>query len=177
MHAAGIASLFAGNFVALKPLLLTPLTNEMGGNSRHPVAYRVASDMHDIRDTFKSIPAHAKHLLPLSEYVFNYLRSPLDELLYLGDDYERHFDEFEILNALVYGDFHEAEHGRVWAAPGRFKFKFDHSGQPFDGFVVEATTAGSDWPLLTLGFFKSSAERFREVAKAYRELLTQLQWY
>jgi hypothetical protein len=153
------------------------VTDEMRGTSRQPIAYRVTSEIDEIQDTFKLIPAHARNRVPRSEYVFAFLRSLLEDLLYLGDDYERLFDEFEILNALVCGDFRQAEHGRVWAAPGRFGYKFRHTGQPFDGFVVEATAAGPDWPFLKLGFFKSSADRFQEVAKAYRELLTQLSWY
>jgi len=177
INAAGMAALSAGNLAAFKPLLLAPVANETNAKEREPIVSRVAEAMDQIEETFKLLPPHARHRVPRSEYLFGFLREPLDRLLFLGDDYERYFDEFEILNALVCADIWHAAHGRVWAQPGRFGYKFVRSGQPFDGFVAEAAAAGADWVLLKSGFFQSSADRFKEVAAAYRTFLANLHWY
>jgi len=177
IHAAGVSALSAGNLAALKPLLLTPVTNEMSARGREPVVSCVAGAMDQVEETFKLLPPHARHRVPRSEYLFGVLKEPFDRLLFLGDDYERCFDEFEMLHSLVCADIWHAAHGRVWAQPGRFGYKFARSGQPFDGFVAEATVVGTDWVLLKSGFFQSSADRFKEVAAAYRTFLANLHWH
>ncbi len=176
-YAAGIAALSADNPSALKPLLLTPVVNERSAREHLFVASRVADAMDQVEETFKLLPPHGRHYVPRSEYVFGLLKEPIERILFLGDDYERYFDEFEILNALACGDLNHAIYGRVWAQPGRFGYKFARNGQPFDGFVADAIAAGEGWPLLKSGFFQSSAARFKDVADAYRTFLTNLHWY
>ena len=85
-----------------------------------------------------------------------------------------------MLQALVYADLVNRASGGVWGPPGRFGWKhrrpFSHS--PFDALVAEAEREGRDWPLLQVGLFARSIDRFKEIAAAYREqILAKLPWY
>jgi hypothetical protein len=44
-------------------------------------------------------------------------------------------------------------------------------------FIADAESRGEDMPLLKVGLFASSAKRFQEVAKAYLELLSNMNWH
>jgi hypothetical protein len=176
-YGAGIAALSARNYTMLGPLFLTWLPSETRRDAREPLIVRTENQMSELNGAFKALPAHARHHVPRSEYVFGVLRAPLDQLLYLGESYERFFDEFEIIAALVYADLTFEDRGRVWAAPGRFGYKTRSSGGPYVAFVKDAEGQADSWPFLKLGLFRSSATRFQEIVKGYNELLSRINWY
>jgi len=176
-YAAGITALTFGNYPALRAILLTMTNLQRGDDKSGPLSVAVGYQMGQINDTFKLIPAHSKNRVPVSEFMFAKLGAQLEELLFLGSSYERYFDEYEILAALTFADYREAEGQRVWAMPGRFGWKFVHTGKPYDTFVKDAVTAGANWPVLRADLFGASANRFEEIAKSYRVFLTELNWY
>jgi hypothetical protein len=98
--------------------------------------------------------------------------------LYLGDSYEPAFDEFEIISSLSYCDLAQRSDGRFWARAGRFAWKRrSNGGGPYGALITSATLQGQDWPLLREGLFRSSHERFAEVAKGYSAFLNELNWF
>ena len=176
-YAAGITALTFGNPAVLRYTFLTPTDGQRGDGKTEALTVAVADEMNRLGDMFKLIPVHAKHRVPVNEFMFVKLQKPLDELLYLGSSFERYFDEYEILAALIYADQRVLAGERVWAMPGRFGYKFMRGGKPYDTFVGDAASMGENWPLLRAGLFGSSSTRFQEVANSYREFLTQLNWY
>ncbi len=176
-YCAGIAALYAENYSALHVIFLTQVSKPNRGTETTSLAVRVSDEVNQLGDGFKLLAAHKQHRVPRSEYVFALLQKPLDDLLFLGPGYEAVFDQFEILNALVYADQTASDQGRVWAAPGRFGWKFYRDGGPYNAFVKEATDAGDHWAPLQVGFFQGSQKRFQEVEKAYRAFLSRLNWY
>ena len=75
-------------------------------------------------ECFKSLPGHERHYAPESEYIFKAVQPSLEDVLALGGSYERLFDTFEVLLALVYADTDDASTGRLWGPIGRFGWKY-----------------------------------------------------
>ena len=177
IYGAGMAALSAQNYTMFGPLFQSWLPSEHRRGARDEVTVRVQNQMNELSDAFKMLAGHERDYVPRSEHFFVVLREPLDRMLFLGDGYERLFDEFEIISALAFADLTYEERQRVWAAPGRFGYKSRSSGGPYTAFVENALRQGDDWPLLKLGLFRSSAARFQEIAKGYTALLSQMNWY
>lgn len=175
--AAGSAALLSQNHWVLRSLLLTPVRVNTHSSERRPAMVQVWKVLGEVQDIYKLVSGNPGHRVPRSEYLFARMRKPLDDLLFVGEGYELLFDDFEILSALVYADLTARDDGTVWAMPGRFGYKFKHAGQPYDQFVESAISMGCEWPFLKLGFFQSSADRFKIVADAYRKFLVALPWY
>lgn len=123
-------------------------------------------------DAFKHLPGHERQYVPMSEYVHKLLQPELDDLLFLGADYERMFDRFEVLFALIHADCQEAESSRVWGPVGRFGWK--HT--PLLRIIEEAKTEGAQWGPLRVGFFDASYERFERISKEYFGMIGKLGW-
>ncbi len=174
---AGSTALFLQNYWVLKPLFLTSVRVNPLSSERLPALVQTSNAMRQLMDMFKFVSGNPQHRVPGSEYFFARMRQPLDDLLFLDDRYESLFDEFEIFSSLVYADLTARDDGTVWALPGRFGYKFKRAGQPYDQFISEAISAGNQWPPLKCGFFRSSAERFEQIATAYRKFLVDLPWY
>lgn len=176
-YGAGIGALSARNYHMLPPIFFTAISSQVRSTGIVPLVVQTSDELNQIVDGFKLLPAHARHHVPRNEYMFGMLRMPLDDLLYLGGGYERYFDEFEILSALVYADLTASDRGRVWAAPGRFGWKSRSSGGPYGAFVKDMESQGESSPLLKIGMFSGRFSRFQEVAKSYSQLLSQISWY
>lgn len=117
-------------------------------------------------NVFKKLPGHERNYTPRSEYLLKLLQSGLDDLLYLGSDYESAFDKFEVFLALVHADLENAKNQNVWGPVGRFGWKYRsmREDNPFQSILQEAAQLRNAWPPLKQGFFGSSYERFEEVA-------------
>ena len=129
---------------------------------------------------FKHLPGHERHHVPRSEYLFKLLQPTLDDLLFLGRDYERLFDWFEILFALVHADLHEQHWPGfgVWGPPGRFGWKYSsiRPGDPFKAMLAEAASERDKWPPISAGMFGGDYERFAEIAAKYDKVIARLGW-
>ena len=102
----------------------------------------------------------------------------LDDLLFLGTDYEAHFDRFEVMLALEYAEqLDTKESGHVWGPPGRFAYKHRTGSGPFNRVITEAKTLGDAWPPIRAGLFGGSIERFKDVASEYSKLVSRLGWW
>ena len=98
----------------------------------------------------------------------------LEDLLFLGRTYDRHFDRFEIFLALTYADAMEIN----WGPPGRFAWKRRSTSiDPYVELMGEAKRMGDDWPPVRVGLFKGSTKRFLETAERYKQRLDILTWY
>ena len=175
MYSAGIAALSANNYPALVTILTTPVHVESHDHSElRPLTVAAVKALREIDDAFKQLPGHARHYVPRSEHLRTRQQPLLDDLLFLGRTYDRHFDRFEMFLALTYADSTDGG----WGPPGRFAWKHDSGipGSPYVELVEEATRMGSHWPPLAAGLFGGSSERFLEVALRYRQLLDRLHW-
>ena len=173
MYSAGIAALSAKKYEALKITLTTPIQYKEHGY--FPLVVPVASNLADIHDAFKWIPGHEKKYVPKSEHLFEIIETPLHELLFLGREYEKLFDDFEVYSALIYADAME----RDWGPIGRFGWKHSRGieNSPLNRIIKEAEVMQNKWPPVRVGMFNGSLDRFMEVSKVFKERLDKLSWW
>jgi len=148
-------------------------------DKRLPLIRAVTRPMTDLIDGFKALPGHERQYTPSSEYLHKLLQPTLDDLLFLGPEYETNFDRFEILYALEHAFQYSANGGNVWGPVGRFGWKYQRGeyGSPYHLIVAEAKQRGTDWGPVKVGLFGGSIDRFFEIASAYGESLAKLFWH
>lgn len=177
MYTAGIAALSERKYGALKIILETQVRfGSEHGNETMPVIIPVISKLTGFHDEFKLLPGHEKHYVPRSEHLFKFLQPLLEDLLFLGRNYESLFDRFEIFLALIYAD----TMNRDWGPPGRFAWKYSspiRAENPFTALIEEAGKYGDKWAPLKAGFFQGSYKRFQEIADSYKKRLDKLSWW
>lgn len=175
MYSSGVAALSAQNYRALKVIMTTTVRYSSTEREPSPIVVPVTNNLTDINDAFKWIPGQDKKYVPRSEHLFEILKPTLEDLLFLGKDYERLFDDFEVYFALVYADAMNIDWGQI----GRFGWKHGRSigHSPFRRIIEEAKVAEKAWPPLQSGMFNSSFERFNEVAEVLGQRLSGLSWW
>jgi hypothetical protein len=173
MYVAGITALAARRFDALRVALATPvLTGPLDGTpGAKPLVIPTFTAITDIADKFKWLPGHETDRYPRSEHLCHVLRPILEEALFLGRDYERLFDHFEVLLALAFADFRDPSGDNCWGPPGRFAYKERRGDSPMAALIDEAQLHGDAWPPLATGLFGGKCERFLKVAGGYKQLL------
>jgi len=178
-YSSGIAAVQGGRYDSLASIFFTSAgASEHGRQERH-FAGAISKAILDLSriEVFKRIPGHDRHFTPMSEYLFKVLQPPLDNALFLGADYERAFDEFEVLFALTVVDLRAQRGQHMWAPIGRFGWKQQHGEGPLGVLIDEARGAGQNWPPLKAGLFGGSAERFDAAATPFLEQVNKLGWW
>ena len=182
LYSAGIASIASGNYLALSSILTAKVRSPNDLYGTVPISIPIGRAAAELHDAFKTLPGHERYHVPRSEYLYKLLQPDLDDLLFLGNDYERYFDRLEIFLALVYVDFKYKPEDRVWGPPGRFAWKYRdrniREGNTFSEILEEAERQRDNWPPLKANLFSGSYERFIEVAKKFQEeILNKLNWF
>jgi len=180
-YAAGIAALANEDFKNLRSILLTPITVD-NSHTTTPIIIPTVEGMLDVQrtDLFKQFPGHERHHVPRSEYMFKAVQPHVDDLLFLGRDYERLFDEYELMLALTFADLTFDDRGKAWGPIGRFGWKYTSRSReqnPFEVMVADAARLKDDWKPLQAGFFNGSYSRFEELANSFREMLDNLGFF
>jgi hypothetical protein len=180
LYSAGISALAAEKYDNLAAMLLA----RVGGSRLHEASTElvlsIGEAILDIERTkaFKTLPGHERYHVPRSEYLFKLLQPMLDDLLFLGRDYERYFDRFEVLLALVHADLYKIELSHVWGPIGRFGWKF-HSRDvnPLKEIIEEAEGQKESWGPLRAGLFGGDYSRFSSISDEYVKIIASLQWH
>lgn len=178
-YSCGIAAIEAGNYNSLASIMLTSSEDERTGEQL-PLAQLVASASSELSScsVFKKLPGLERKYTPMSEHLLQNLQPLLEDALFLGRGYEKAFDRFEIMLALVVADLNKQAGGNPWGPVGRFGWKYRGHSSPFREFVSEAKAMGAAWPALRAGFFGGNAARFAEIASDYeKNMLERLGWW
>jgi hypothetical protein len=166
LYSGGIAAVASGNYENLRAVLidaqgrlnyptkLLPLASVL-----HPEAVVLGGWMQ------RALGESQEYYLPRSEYFYRLLRKPLKEIVPLDDQYDKVFDRFEYLFALVNED-QRAKH-KLTNQPrfsGRFFLRTEENPDEDIISVVSAELQkdGNDWPPLRAGFFDGSLEKLEE---------------
>ena len=181
LYSAGIASIAADNYLALSSVLTTKVRSPINIHGTVPISIPIGEAVVKLHNAFKTIPGHEKHYVPCSEYLYKLLQPDLDDLLFLGNDYERYFDRLEIFLALVYVDFKYKPEDNVRGPLGRFAWKYRNrdsgEGNTFLEILEEAEKQKDNWLPLKANLFSGSYERFIKIAKKFQDLLNSLDWF
>lgn len=177
MYSSGIASIAAQNYDNLAIALTTKISIPYQENGKQECVLHVGKAILELTrmDIFKLLPGHGRHFVPRSEYLFKLLQPVMEDLLFLGRDYETFFDYFEIILALVHSDRYRTG----WAPLGRFAWKHRNSireNSPLIELFNEAETSKNDWPLVKVRLFRSY-ESFSEIATELEANIRKLSWH
>lgn len=180
LYSGGIASVSSKNYENLRALLTTPLSEKVANGRSREAVLLIEDGISEIYQTglYNKVPGHEKQYVPDSEYLFKVVQPQLEDLLFLGSDYESCFDRFEILRTLVYVDLSPRGEGWTWGPAGRFCWKQRRSSghSPFDLLVAEADSENKTWGPISAGLFGGSIERFKSAVGKYRGYMRELPW-
>lgn len=178
-YCGGIGALAGSDYGNLNAILNVPVRDGRTGDRPRPMVLPMVDGILDVHrsNAFKLLPGHERHFAPCSEYLFKQLQPLIEDVLFLGRDYEDCFDRFEVFQALDYADL-DANQDRVWGPMGRFAWKFRGQGQgPFADIVAEAKLAGEKWRPLRVGLFQGSSERFSKLTQGLATTMNTLNWH
>jgi hypothetical protein len=181
LYAGGIGAVASGNYRNLNALFATEVSSpSVGQHEPAPFISAALKGNDDVAGAFQALRSRQNEYVPRSEYLFDLLRQPLDDILLVGRDYERLFDRFEVLLTLEQAHRAARSTEDVGRAPlGRFAWKYrgHHDGDPFSLVVKEATRQGQAWPPLAAGLFGGSYDRFVKVEEYYAQAIARTGWY
>lgn len=176
MYANGLGATAAGNYAELLTLFETPMPDPRTNESSILIS-AVTTPMTESYDLFKWTPEGKNKKVSRSEFLFKSLQPRIDDLLFLGREYEEVFDRFEILYGLEYAHRNSANHFGWWGPIGRYGWKIRSGASPLKKLRDEAERYGDMWQPLTSGFFDGSLARFYEVCEGLTEAVTKSYWY
>ncbi|MCK4887039.1 MAG: caspase family protein [Planctomycetes bacterium] len=173
-YVAGISAIAAKRYENLSIVMNTPVDCQIDRYSQPNIIVPISDAMAEILDVFKIFPGHEKNYVPRSEYIFKLLQPQLEEILFLGQSYEKLFDRFEMFLMLAYADITNSERGPL----GRFGYKSARSTENLYAKLLEEAEAQKDnWPPIKAGLFNHSYNRFNEIAIPLLEKVSKINWW
>lgn len=181
LYSTGISALAAEKYDNLVAILLTKVGSSRYLEKSTELALAIGQPILDLirADAFKQLPGHERQYVPHSEYLFKLLQPMLDDLLFLGRDYENNYDRFEVLLSLVYIDLEQEENRQhIWCPVGRFAWKFHNSDtNPLKDIIAEADRQKESWGPLNAGLFSGDYSHFKDIASKIMDFLPRLNWH
>lgn len=168
VYCTGISAVANEKYDNLASILLT--RNEALRSYSDPAELVLAIGSHILnlnrQNIFKHLPGYENKLAARSEWLFNRLQPMLDDLLFLGSNYEHYFDRFEMLFALVYTDLAERYETRhSWNPIGRFPWKGGIT-DPMKELMDEADREKDSWGPIKAGLFSRDYSRFKDATSS-----------
>lgn len=183
LYSAGLSAVAENNFRNLHAILRTEATvqTRRGRDQRSAglILTDAAAEMASV-SVFKQLPEYKQKFVPRSEFLFKRLQPTLEDMLFLGREYEAEFDRFEILWALETALMNSRLGGSFWGPPGRFAWKHSRALRSEDGFArlrKEADAGREAWPPLTAGLFEGSYETFKRCWEEYEQLIGNMRFF
>lgn len=173
-YAVVISSLATKNSDALRTLLQSKIKDAENGKEVCILTLAV-THISSMQEWFKNISGHERHYAPKSEYLFQFFQPITEDLLFIGDKYEKFFDEAEIFIALAY--IHETRHH--WGPVGRFGWKHKrHWGvSPYTEVVENMKRKNHFWSKISTEVFYGDDAEFTQLIREYSERLDSLNWF
>ncbi len=175
VYAAGLAAVASRNYAVIREILVEARIETNRGVRPAVLELNPISILHP--DTVRRLPGLERHHTPGSDLLHQTLRDPLRDFLPSQTTYDRVFDQWEYLLALVVADQRAFLGEREWAPIGRFGWRrvdFEHIDQMM---LQEAEQHKADWRPLRTGLFGGSLERYQTAREHLLNLLQQTHFY
>lgn len=183
MFGAGMAALHGRKYDTFRILMTDPIVKETFSTDYKPLAASIYTGaIFGINDT-NPIFGTERLYVPVSEHLHGLLREPMSALVKNPDRYDKLFDKFELLLALVYADIEREDSisktgeapQRIWGPMGRFAYLFRYSSTTvFEDIKRDFESSEHDsWSPLKAGLFGGSIDRFRAVYDGIVSLVTR----
>lgn len=180
VYAAGIAAVSGQRYDSLANIFFTKVVSSEYKNKEETLIEALSKEILELTraNVFKQLPDREKNHVPMSEHLFKLLQPALDDILFIGKDYENAFDEFEVLLALVAADLNKQADNGGWGPFGRFAYKYSSNGNgPYGRVVATANKEGKDWPPFKAGLFGGDVARFTAIAEEYGTMIARSGMY
>lgn len=166
LYSCGVAAVAQDKYGTLLASLTVPNYFEEGGSM--PLASHLVPNRVVDRATMNQMLGR-QFYTPVSDHLAYALRTPLRELLRDDVAYDRTFDRFECLFALIYEDSLKRDTGGMKGLVGRFGYKWAHYGasSPLMVLLAEAADKKEAWEPLRAGLFGGDYSRLEQVAQNY----------
>jgi hypothetical protein len=169
-YSGGIGAVTAGRFDVLVALMHAPVRKAEGYHEK--LVSALTDGMGDGTQSFKLLPGLQQKRVPFSEHLYDVLRQLLEDVLYLGSDFDLSFDTFEILRAIQYAHLS----GRGWGPIGRFGWRIQEHRNVWQKMVSDIEAVGDSWPPLQAGLCGRSRERLEEIMKQLHQAMSRAAW-
>ena len=176
LYAGGLASITSkryNNFAAL----LTKARVLSEGKSLSSVLFLYPNRVMN-KETAEKLPGMERSYTPLNNRLYQVLREPLREYLPQDQAYQKCFDRFEYLFALVHVDLREKQKQPTVGPVGCFAWRNimleDHIVTEIE---LEIKDAGNNWLPLKAGLFDGSLERFQYLKHEFDKFVQGLNWW
>lgn len=169
-YAGGVGTVTAGRFDALMALMHAPVHEADGQHEK--LVSAVTEGLSD-GTFFKLLPGLEQKYVPCSEHVYEVLDRLLNDVLYLGSDFELSFDTFEILRVIEYAHLSD----RGWGPIGRFGWRIHYDANPWRRMMTDAQAAGNLWAPLAAGLCGGSSARLKTVVDQLQQAMSRAAWY
>jgi hypothetical protein len=178
-YSTGLGAIAANNYENLYGYFHAKVTDPSNPSIETSLIQALYRSVGYFHDAFKSLPGHERQFVPVSEYLYKFFQPLLDDLLFLGNDYESTFDRLEILLALEHAHERVKEGHMLWGPVGRFGWKTQYGNQasPLHRLINEAKLSGTSWAPLKAGFFDGSSEVFENISSKSLEQISKRGWY
>jgi hypothetical protein len=179
LYCAGIAAVDAQRYDSLATIFYTPIPSSEYRNRNDMFVEAVGHGLLELNrtDVLKQIPGHERNYVPLSEYLFKILQPKLDDVFFVGKNYESAFDLFEVLFGLAVADMRQTKNEGIWGPIGRFGWKNRGDNSPLRRVLADAKAQGNGWAPIKAGLFGGSYERFEKSAIEYSQMVGRLSWF
>lgn len=161
LYGGGIAAIAGERYDNFAALITKPKMRD--GNTEKPLINRLSTWYVMGQDVGQQLPGMDRRYTPLSDHLYEVLRNFLKDSLPDEAQYQKCFDRFEYLYALVWIDVALKPGGLDFTPMGSFVWRYRHSNSLMEEIDMEIDNAGKEWPLLKTGFFDRSVERVKEI--------------
>ena len=174
LYGGGIASLAAKQYKIFSALLTQAKIRD--GLREEPLVLGLYPAATMEQRVQQQLPGMGKRYTPLCDHLYEFLRNPLREILPDDTCYQKCFDRFEYLLALVHVDLRG---GDSWGPVGNFawRYRHDYESSVMKEIELEASHKGSHWPLLQVGLFEGTIGRFKHVKSSFDEFWKGLPYF
>jgi hypothetical protein len=171
-YGGGLAAILHDNFDTFSSLL-TKAKIRIDGDDL-PLGFGLNTGIITDKRVFKGLPG-ADTPVSLSDHLYHLLRNPFRGIVPQDIRYERYFDRFEYLLALVFADLREKHGYKNYIGPlGRFWYRHRNFSTYEYGMksiikeiASETVIASQKWMPLRYGLFDGSIDRFRFVKAGF----------
>ena len=177
LYSGGIAAIAAEQYDNFRSLITkSKLIDE---RKSVPIILGLNSELIETRDARKIPGMEGHNRTPLSDYLYSQLRGSFREIIPQDSFYQRYFDYFEYLSALVFVDISNPEiRSEVWGPLGCFGWRriYYREETIMREIGIAAESSGENWSLIKSGLFNGSLTRFNEVKGAFDSYVSKLHW-
>lgn len=176
LYGGGLAALSSSRHETVMGLLMRAQLVENGKERPASVILHPFEIMN--QKAGQMLPGMERRRTPLNDHVRDLLLQELKDLVPREDEYDRLFDRFEYIDALVIADFRIRKDMGFWFPVGRFGWRGRSHGRHISTEVGEEIDKHrAEWPFLKAGLCGGSLERLRELKSVVDEHVKKLGWW